>query len=53
MKKEIGKIVLAQERISGKGFKIETSETKSEKGPRIREKKSRPKSQKISSDQNS
>ena len=34
MKKEIGKIVLAQERISGKGFKIETSEKKSEKGPR-------------------
>ena len=33
MKKEIGKLVLVhtvQERISGKGFKIETSEKKSE-----------------------
>lgn len=53
MKKEIGKLVLVQERISEKGVKIETSEKKSEKGPRIRKKKSRLNSQKISSDQNS
>jgi len=39
MKKEIEKLVLVQERISDKGVKIETSEKKSEKGPRIRKKK--------------
>ena len=54
MKKEIGKIVLVQERISEK--RVLTFEKKSEKGPRSNTKKkvnSRPAVRKIRSDQNS